>query len=122
MGLGAGGGRRACVASSTSRGTKSGVHPCSRCGRKTGCDSLVIEPSSSYVVLTPLSSSGALLGSHSTMRVPGRLSRSVCPTPSSVPPVPYAVTKQSSCRPSKARTISGPVVWRWIHAFASLSN
>ena len=70
----------------------------------------------------PLSSSGALLGSHSTMRVPGRLSRSVCPTPSSVPPVPYAVTKQSSCRPSKARTISGPVVWRWIHAFASLSN
>ena len=88
MGLGAGGGRRACVASSTSRGTKSGVHPCSRCGRKTGCDSLVIEPSSSYVVLTPLSSSGALLGSHSSTLVSGRAPRRCCATPLSVPPVP----------------------------------
>ena len=81
-----------------------------------------MEPSLLYTVLTPLSSSGAFDGSHRRIWVCGRAVRSTCPTPFTVPPVPYAHTNQSSDRPSIARTISGPVVCRCTHAFASFSN
>mmetsp|Transcript_3235 Transcript_3235/g.9485 ORF Transcript_3235/g.9485 Transcript_3235/m.9485 type:complete len:300 (-) Transcript_3235:369-1268(-) len=110
------------VESSTIFGTKSGVQPCSRCGRKTGCDSFVMEPSVVYSVLMPLYTTGALDGSQSSTFVCGDLSLSTCPTPLIVPPVPYAHTNQSSFSPSIACRISGPVVCRCTHAFASFSN
>src|SRR5271170_2037078 len=60
-------------------------------------------------------------GSTATTRRSGLRSRRYSPTPVIVPPVPTPATSTST-RPSSARSISGPVVRRWISGLAGFEN
>ena len=77
----------ASIASSVSRGMKSGVQPCIRCGRNSGWLSFG-EPSAMRSCGMPLPRIGELSGSQTTIRVSGLACLNMRDTPLSVPPVP----------------------------------
>ncbi len=65
--------------------------------------------------------SGESFGSTATICTPGTRSLRTWPTPVMVPPVPTPATNTSTW-PSVSRRISSAVVFRWIAAFAGVSN
>ena len=66
-------------------------------------------------------STAEVAGSTAITRVSGLRSRSICPTPVIVPPVPTAATK-APISPPVSRQISSAVVSRWIRGLAGLEN